>query len=186
MNKIWLIIKREYLTRVRNRTFILSTFLTPLLFAGLIGVIVFITVKNTDKEKVAVIDHSGIFKNDTDSIKSIKLVLNPAADTNTFERQGYSAILFAPHAGINNTDRWRLYSRKSFAVSAVSNIEDKIRKELENNMLMERYRINSSNIDSVRDASRKLVLEEKESVPVHTRRTGIQWWPMAWDMVRGF
>ncbi|GAC1590153.1 MAG: ABC transporter permease [Chitinophagaceae bacterium] len=161
MNKIWLIIKREYLTRVRNKTFILSTFLTPLLFAGLIGVIVFITIKNTDKEKVAVIDHSGIFKNNTDSVKSIKLVLNPVADTNTFEKQGYSAILFAPHAGINITDRWRLYSRKSFAVTAVSNIEEKIRKELENNMLMERYQINSSNIDSVRDASRQLVLEEK-------------------------
>jgi len=161
MNKIWLIIKREYLTRVRNRTFILSTFLTPILFAGLIGVIVFITIKNTDKEKVAIIDQSGIFKTDTDSVKSIKLVINPVADTNTFEKLGYSAILFAPHAGINNTDRWRLYSRKSFAVSAVSNIEDKIRKELENNMLMERYHINSSNIDSVRDASRKLILEEK-------------------------
>src|SRR3978361_1329008 len=114
MNKTWLIIKREYLTRVRNRTFILSTFLTPLLFAGLIGVIIFITVKNTDKEKVAVIDHSGIFKASADSIKSIKLVINPVVDTNSFEKMGYSAILYAPHAGINTTDRWRLYSRKSF------------------------------------------------------------------------
>ncbi|MEP7277047.1 MAG: ABC transporter permease [Bacteroidota bacterium] len=161
MNKTWLIIKREYLTRVRNKTFIISTFLTPLFFAALIGIIVFITIKNTDKEKVAVIDHSGVFKNNIDSVKSIKLVLNPVADTNTFEQKGYTAILFAPYAGINNTGRWRLYSRKSFAVSAVSNIEDKIRKEQENNMLMERYQINSSNIDSVRDASRRLVLEEK-------------------------
>jgi ABC-2 type transport system permease protein len=33
MNKTWLIIKREYLSRVRKKTFILSTILTPLLFA---------------------------------------------------------------------------------------------------------------------------------------------------------
>ena len=125
MNKTWLIIKREYLTRVRNRTFILSTFLTPIFFAALIGIIVFITIKNTDKEKVAVIDNSGVFKNETDSVKSIKLILNPVADTNNYEKKGYSAILFAPHAGINNTDKWRLYSRKSFAVTAVAILKKK-------------------------------------------------------------
>ena len=161
MNKTWLIIKREYLTRVRNRTFILSTFLTPIFFAALIGIIVFITIKNTDKEKVAVIDNSGVFKQETDSVKSIKLILNPVVDTNNYEKRGYSAILFAPHAGINNTDKWRLYSRKSFAVTAVSNIEEKIRKGLENNMLMALYQVNINNIDSVREASRKIELEEK-------------------------
>jgi len=161
MHKIWLIIKREYLTRVRNRTFILSTFLTPLFFAALIGIIVFITVKNTDKEKVAIIDNSGVFKKATDSVKSIQLVLNPAVDTTNYEKNGYSAILFSPHSGINNTNNWRLYSRKSYAVSAVASIEDKIRKGTENNMLMERYQVNSTNIDSVREASRKIELEEK-------------------------
>jgi len=165
MNKIWLIIKREYLTRVRNRTFILSTFLTPLFFAALIGIIVFITIKNTDKEKVAIIDTSGVFKKQTDSIKSIKLILNPVVDTNSYEKDGYSAILYAPHSGINNTDTWRLYSRKSYAVTAVANIEEKIRKGLENNMLMEKYQVNTSNIDSVRDAARKIELEEKRIGP---------------------
>ena len=77
MNKIWLIIKREYLTRVKNKTFILSTFLTPIFFAALIGIIVFITIKNTDKEKVAIVDNSGVFTKVTDSIKSIQLVLKP-------------------------------------------------------------------------------------------------------------
>lgn len=161
MHKIWLIIKREYLTRVRNRTFILSTFLTPLFFAGLIGIIVFITIKNTDKEKVAIIDNSGVFKKDIDSVKSIKLVLNPVVDTVNFEKSGYSGILFAPHSGINNTNNWRLYSRKSFAISAVSSIEDKIRKGLENNLLMSRYQVSSNNIDSVREVSRRTELEEK-------------------------
>ncbi|MEP6746278.1 MAG: ABC transporter permease [Bacteroidota bacterium] len=161
MNKIWLIIKREYLTRVRNKTFILSTFLTPLLFAGLIGIIVFITIKNTDKEKVAIIDHSGVFKNTIDSIKSIQLVLNPVADTNNFEKLGYSAILFAPHTGINNTNTWRLYSRKSFAIAAIGSIEDNVRKKIENEMLLSKYNINSATIDSVREISAKISIEEK-------------------------
>jgi len=51
MNKTWLIIKREYITRVRNRTFLLSTFLTPLLFAGLITAVTYISAKNTSKDE---------------------------------------------------------------------------------------------------------------------------------------
>jgi ABC-2 type transport system permease protein len=49
MNKTWLIIKREYLTRVRNKTFIISTFLTPLFFVGLIAAMIFLTPKDTGK-----------------------------------------------------------------------------------------------------------------------------------------
>lgn len=49
MNKILLIIKREYLTRVRSRTFIISTFLTPLFFVGLIAAITYFTAASPDK-----------------------------------------------------------------------------------------------------------------------------------------
>lgn len=51
MNKTWLIIKREYLTRVRNRTFIISTFLTPLLFVGLIAATIVLSPKDLDTQK---------------------------------------------------------------------------------------------------------------------------------------
>jgi ABC-2 type transport system permease protein len=49
MGKIWLIIKREYLVRVRSRTFIVSTFLTPLFFVGLIAAITYFTAQSPDK-----------------------------------------------------------------------------------------------------------------------------------------
>jgi ABC-2 type transport system permease protein len=52
MNKTWLIISREYLSRVRNRTFIISTFLTPLLFAALITAVMFISA-NSQHDKDA-------------------------------------------------------------------------------------------------------------------------------------
>src|SRR5260221_2066040 len=103
MNKTWLITKREYLTRVKKKTFILSTFLTPLLFAGVIGIIVFITIRNSDKEKIAVIDNSGTFKNQLDSLKSVKFELNPPVTKSNFYLKGYSAILFSPHTGCDTT-----------------------------------------------------------------------------------
>ena len=71
MNKTWLIIKREYITRVRNKTFIISTFLTPLFFVGLITAVIYMTPKDrmlpnaiddseAVKEKIAKKEHSGI------------------------------------------------------------------------------------------------------------------------------
>jgi ABC-2 type transport system permease protein len=154
MNKTWLIIKREYLTRVRNKTFILSTFLTPLLFAGLITVIIFITVKSNDREKVAIIDNSGIFKSPTDSIKSIKFVLNPNnIDTSNFEKEKFTGILYSPHSGINGTDKWQLWSKKTFGVMAREQIDEKIGKEIENDILLTRFKSSSKTVDSIRKIS---------------------------------
>ncbi len=51
MKKTWLIIQREYITRVRNRTFIISTFLTPLLFVGLISAVIFLNPKDEATKK---------------------------------------------------------------------------------------------------------------------------------------
>src|SRR4051812_46170715 len=100
MNKTWLIIKREYLSRVRKKTFILSTILTPLLFAVLIAAVVFITVSNVRNEKVAVVDPNGIFKSNLEGGKLIHYDFRNDVDTGNFVGKGYSAILIAPHASI--------------------------------------------------------------------------------------
>ena len=61
MNKILLIIKREYLTRVRKRSFIVMTILGPLLMAALIILPVYFAENGTSLEKVAVLDETGWF-----------------------------------------------------------------------------------------------------------------------------
>ena len=85
MHKIALIIKREYLTRVRKKTFILSTVLFPLLYLALILGTGYITAKSGRKLHVAVIDSSGNFTqeridkaNRTDSSSRLSLVTVPA------------------------------------------------------------------------------------------------------------
>lgn len=158
MSKTWLIVKREYLTRVRNKTFILSTFLTPLLFAGIIAVIAIITVKSSTRENVAVVDNTGIFKNPQDSTKTVKFVLDPSADTSNFVSKGYSAVLYSPNNGPNKDDRWRIYSRKNFGVMANDQVDRKIRKEYENR-LFEQYGVNTTRLDSIRKASDAITAE---------------------------
>ena len=57
--KIWLITKREYLTRVQTKSFLLSTFLTPLFIIGLMGLVIYVTVSENEAPKqVVVIDET--------------------------------------------------------------------------------------------------------------------------------
>ena len=57
MSKISLIIKREYTTRVMKKSFIILTFLTPLLFAGMITVPLWLSsIKDGNKKHIVVID----------------------------------------------------------------------------------------------------------------------------------
>ena len=60
MNKTWLIIKQEYLRRVRKKSFLLLTFLTPLLLAALVFVPLWLaTMKGDEVRRVAIIDRTG-------------------------------------------------------------------------------------------------------------------------------
>ena len=64
MNKVLLIIQREYLSRVKKKSFLLLTFLVPSLFIGMYVAIFFIYKHNDDNAKrFHVIDESGIFQN---------------------------------------------------------------------------------------------------------------------------
>lgn len=65
MNKIWLIFQREYLTRVKKRTFILATILTPLGFGLLMFLSVYIQTYEGDNVKNVVIVDEGNFLKDS-------------------------------------------------------------------------------------------------------------------------
>lgn len=100
MNKLWLIIKREYLTRVKRRSFILATLLTPLALGLFIAVITVIFSYESDESKrIAIIDEGNILEG------------NIAAEGNIFFRsvdddleslkqrmvaEGYNGILYLP------------------------------------------------------------------------------------------
>src|SRR6476469_5136269 len=126
MNKIWLVIKREYLSRVRKKTFILSTILTPLLFAGVFGTIIYITIKNISNEKIAVVDPDGYLKSNLENSKSVTYTFVNDIDTGNFIQKGYSAVLLAPHAGVNQTGNFKLITAKS--MNRISN--ERIEKDI--------------------------------------------------------
>ncbi|MBL7942676.1 MAG: ABC transporter permease [Flavobacteriales bacterium] len=65
MNKIWLIIKREYLVRVKKRSFIVMTFLGPIIFGLLIFGAVAVVMSDSAQYHVLVVDETGMITTDT-------------------------------------------------------------------------------------------------------------------------
>jgi ABC-2 type transport system permease protein len=147
MNKILLIIQREYLTRVRNKTFILSTILTPLLFAGLITAVTVISIKNIDHEKVAIIDKDNILNRHIENTKAVTFAFPANIDSNNYMAKGYSAILYTPTP--DNTG-YKLISKKQFGMVAEGDVEEKINESVENNMLKAKYNIDVQELEAER------------------------------------
>ena len=61
MSIISLIIKREFISKVRNKSFIVMTFLSPLLFIGLAGFVGYLSSMKADTKQIAIHDESGLF-----------------------------------------------------------------------------------------------------------------------------
>ena len=73
MNKLTLIIHREFIAKVRNKSFIVMTFLSPLIMVGMGALIYFLMQKNDEKvKKIVYVDHSELFsKEDFKDTKTI-------------------------------------------------------------------------------------------------------------------
>jgi len=148
MNKIWLIIKREYTTRVRNRTFILSTILLPLFFIGFIFASAYFSIRSTEKQKVAVVDSNGIFKNSFQSDQVITYEFPSDVNANNFKEKGYSAFLIIPENYNSGNDSISLISTKQLGVDAEDRIRDQINDAIRDQAFI-KNNIDKSILDSI-------------------------------------
>lgn len=159
MSKVGLIIKREYLSRVRKKTFILTTILTPLLFIGMIAAVVAITVNNATKEKVAVIDEQGILKTNLKSSEAVTYEFQAGIDTGNFKSKGFTVLLLAPHSGINQSNNFQLISQKSLSRMTNERINKDISRALESNMISQELKIDPLLIDSIRTRANTIKID---------------------------
>ncbi len=148
MSKVGLIIKREYVTRVRNKTFLLSTFLLPIMMLLFVVGSAFFAAKSGEKQKkIAVINDPGFIRNNlkADSAKVLFSFDATATDTN-FAGKGYDGILILNKDSANRT--FLLYSKKTLSSASKEYIENKLDKAFENRQLENRG-IKIAQLDSV-------------------------------------
>ncbi len=133
MNKIALIIQREYLARVRNKTFIILTLLAPLLMVGFIAVIVYLSTLKSDKtQSILVNDHSGIFKESLTDSKTVKFSFTENVDDEIAKKLitegNYYALLIIPDT--ISDKRLELISENQVNISTKLYISKLIEKKL--------------------------------------------------------
>ena len=136
MGKIGLIIAREYLSRVRKKSFIIMTLLGPLLFAGIAIVPTWLaTRESTDQKIIWVLDESSYFDGKMEDSGSIKfeMILKSleVAKSELINNQDVS-LLYIPKIDINTKAEISFYSFNNPGFSLEKTLSGKIRNELEN------------------------------------------------------
>ncbi|GAB4042035.1 ABC transporter permease [Spirosoma jeollabukense] len=134
MHTIFLIIKREYLVRVRKKSFIIMTILGPVLIFGFYAIIGWAAVSSMNQKKIEVVDESGRFagkfKNDDETVYSFPNK-SLAAAKKSFVKDGYNALVFIPKDVIERPKTVQIFAEKSVSLSMQSKIERAISKEIE-------------------------------------------------------
>ena len=140
MHTIFLIVKREYLVRVRKRSFIIMTILGPLLIFGFYALIGWAAVSSASQKKIAIVDESGQFagqfKDDDELVYTYEK--QPLASAKkTFVKQGYEALVFIPKNVIEQPKTVQIFAEKNVNFNLQNNIERAISKQIETIKLKE-------------------------------------------------
>ncbi|SKB26766.1 ABC transporter permease [Maribacter arcticus] len=144
MNKLPLIIKREYLAKVRNKSFVIMTFLSPILMVGMILLIAYLTQLNDNEERViAVLNDSGYFSNEfiaseaTSYVNFQDLTLAEAKDSTL--SLGYYGLVYLPsEPNLEQVaQRTFFYSKEAPSSIVLNKLENTITSRLRQERLRE-------------------------------------------------
>ena len=143
MNHLSLIIKREYLTKVKNKSFIIMTILSPLIVVALFSVVAYLAQLNSNKERtISILDDSGILAEAFQNTKNTTYeIINESSLETALElvkaKKNYG-LLHIPKADnlseISNGIKF--YSEDSPSLSVISSLENKIEKLLTDKQLI--------------------------------------------------
>lgn len=156
MNSIFLVLKREYLTRVKKKTFLLATILTPLIFPAIIFTIFYFATreKESRSDEILVIDESGLFSNvfDITSFQFTYIDEDIEEAKKTFTDKGAFGLLYLPKLDVQpdriNFDDFEFYSKTNASIGSLSDMERAIRGRLED-LKLERSGLDKEVIDNL-------------------------------------
>lgn len=157
MNKILLVIQREYLVRVKKKSFLYTTIGVPIIIMGFYAAIFAIGMSGgQQKNKIAVIDQANLFNGNIEKANGdaseYVLITDQSPETmkGKYKNLGYDYFLFLPPMDVTkNTGNIQLFSQSPVALNHKSKIERTI------NNAIELKRLQSANISSEQYSSIK-------------------------------
>ena len=136
MNKLKLIIKREFLAKVKNKSFIILTILSPLLMVGLMMLIVFLNEKNSEEIKtIAFVDESTLLSSafiDSESTKYVDLTPLGLEEAKLKTADFYYGLVYIPkNKTIQNLSNGvAFYSADNPSINVITAIENKLERKI--------------------------------------------------------
>jgi len=136
MNKTLLILKQEYLKRVKKKSFIILTLLVPFLFAGVFALVIFLSINNDKKERtIAVFDESTLFLNELGEEGMTKYKFIPKEEyeqlKSNLKGSEFYGLLYIPK-DIYTNNMAQLISEKQVPFELNEQIERKLSRYIEN------------------------------------------------------
>lgn len=157
MHNILLIINREITIRVRKKSFLVSTFLVPLLFAGLMVLPSLLALWDSGKHyTIGVVDNSNAISDSLHTAKNLTYVKekDSIADIQTYlQEKGYEGLLVIGKNIMEDTKDVAVYSLRTLAMDASERIDRDLQK------IVRKQRITSYQIEGLEDILKKTDVE---------------------------
>lgn len=135
MRNIFLVLQREYLVRVKKKSFLIMTILGPLLFVGGYAGVIWLAMGSVELKTVQVLDESGLFNSEFKDNNELHFEYTQApldSAKSKFNASGYNALVYIPKDIITDPKSVRIYAAKNVSLDMKSSIEGIIEKEIEN------------------------------------------------------
>jgi ABC-2 type transport system permease protein len=137
MYKLKLIIKREFLSKVKNKSFIVMTILSPIIMVAMIALIAYLNIKNSEEVRnIAYIDNSGVFTKifkDTKTTKYIKLkdLSLKEAKVKAVKSEYYGLVFIPKQDSLDLLAKSiSFYGEGSPSLNLISNLEGKFQRKI--------------------------------------------------------
>lgn len=153
MSIISLIIKREFIAKVRNKSFVVMTFLSPLLFVGITVLVSYLSSMKSDTKIVAIHDETGLFANEIvsqnrndETYKYLDLSqIDAQFLKDSIINNSYEGVLVIPKTSdINDLEsKIEFISNNSPSISFIENIQDVISRKIT------QINLKNANLDTV-------------------------------------
>lgn len=135
MNNIFLIIKREYLSRVKKKSFLIMTILGPILFSGLFVVPIWLATRDGDEKIIQVLDESGLFGEEfvsSDNMTYVYIDEDLEAAKSALNNNEVFGLLYIPEMSIEKPEGIRFFSTQNPGFGLQSDLERVIKSKIEN------------------------------------------------------
>lgn len=154
MSKISLIIQREYLVRVKKKSFIIMSIVGPILIAALLIVPTWLATQQDDPQNIEVIDETGLFIRkfkDTEDLKFNYEFRGLDEAQNDLRNGGeYTAVLHIPKVVVTLPKTVQIFYEEKPSNSSIEYMESQIAKVIENKKLEDQFNLSLDQISGLR------------------------------------